>query len=56
MTPNANRVLDHLGVLDAIVAAAFELRSLDMVDGQHGRTLLSAPWPSGPAPATARLI
>jgi salicylate hydroxylase len=43
LTPNANQVLDRLGVLDAIVDAAFEPRSLDIVDGQRGRTLLSTP-------------
>jgi salicylate hydroxylase len=43
LTPNANQVLARLGVLDAIVDAAFEPRSLEMVDGQRGRTLLSTP-------------
>jgi salicylate hydroxylase len=43
LTPNANQVLDRLGVLDAIVDTAFEPRSLDIVDGQRGRTLLSTP-------------
>jgi salicylate hydroxylase len=43
LTPNANQVLARLGVLDAIVDAAFEPRSLDIVDGRRGRTLLSTP-------------
>ena len=43
LSPNANHVLARLGVLDAIIDVAFEPRSLDIVDGQRGRTLLSAP-------------
>ena len=43
LSPNANHVLARLGVLDAIIDVAFEPRSLDIVDGQLGRTLLSAP-------------
>jgi salicylate hydroxylase len=43
LTPNANHVLARLGVLDAITDVAFAPRSLDIVDGQRGRTLLSAP-------------
>jgi salicylate hydroxylase len=41
LTPNANQALARLGVLDAIVDVAFEPRSLEIVDGQRGRTLLS---------------
>jgi salicylate hydroxylase len=43
LSPNANHVLARLGVLDAITDVAFEPRSLDIVDGKRGRTLLSAP-------------
>ena len=43
LSPNANHVLARLGVLDAIIDVAFEPQSLDIVDGQRGRTLLSAP-------------
>src|SRR6185295_3114884 len=43
LSPNANHVLARLGVLDAIIDVAFEPRSLDIVDGQRRRTLLSAP-------------
>ncbi|HME14830.1 MAG TPA: FAD-dependent monooxygenase [Mycobacterium sp.] len=43
LTPNANRVLAGLGVLDAIVDVAFDPRSSNIVDGQRGRTLLSTP-------------
>jgi salicylate hydroxylase len=47
LAPNANHVLARLGVLDAIIDAAFEPRSLDIVDGQRGRTLLSTPLAGG---------
>jgi salicylate hydroxylase len=43
LSPNANHVLARLGVLDAIVDASFEPRSLDFVDGQRGSTLISTP-------------
>jgi salicylate hydroxylase len=39
LSPNANHVLARLGVLDAIIDVAFEPRSLDIVDGQRGRTV-----------------
>lgn len=43
LSPNANRVLSRLGVLDSIVGSSFEPQSLDIVDGHRGRPLLSAP-------------
>lgn len=41
--PNANRVLERLGVLDQIRAVAFQPETLDVRDGRRGRMLLSAP-------------
>jgi salicylate hydroxylase len=43
LSPNANQVLARLGVLDPIVDAAFEPRTLEVLTGRSGRNLLSAP-------------
>ena len=43
LSPNANQVLARLGVLDAVVNAAFEPRTMDVLAGRRGRTMLSAP-------------
>lgn len=40
--PNANRVLERLGVLDQIRVVAFQPETLDVRDGRRGR-MLSAP-------------
>jgi flavin-dependent dehydrogenase len=43
LSPNANQVLARLGVLDAVADAAFEPRTLAVLAGRRGRTVLSAP-------------
>jgi salicylate hydroxylase len=41
--PNANRVLERLGVLDEVCAVAFQPETLDFLDGRHGTILQSIP-------------
>lgn len=47
LSPNANRVLDRLGVLSAVAAASVEPESLEIVEGRGGRRLLSVPLAPG---------